>query len=73
MATARRNIPNTIWHKEAVMARPIAPTPVLTGEDAKRFIERAKNPQPFTPPQVDTEKLARFARNLLKEREQKHT
>lgn len=26
------------------MARPIAPTPVLTGKDAERFAERLKNP-----------------------------
>ena len=31
------------------MARPIAPTPTLSGKDAERFVAKAKNPQPFTP------------------------
>ncbi len=30
------------------MARPITETPVLTGNDAVRFIERAKNPTKAT-------------------------
>jgi hypothetical protein len=29
---------------DKTMARPIKETPVLTGQDAVRFIERAKNP-----------------------------
>ncbi len=31
------------------MARPITETPILTGQDAVRFIERAKNPTRATP------------------------
>ena len=31
------------------MARPITETPVLTGQDAIRFLERAKNPPKATP------------------------
>jgi hypothetical protein len=31
------------------MARPITETPILAGQDAVRFIERAKNPTRATP------------------------
>lgn len=47
------------------MARPIAPTPTLKGEDAKRFIEAAKNPKPFPPPRVDAEKLVEHVRAVI--------
>ncbi len=30
------------------MARPIAPTPVLTGKDAKRFAKHLANPAPIS-------------------------
>lgn len=31
------------------MAQPIRETPILFGEDARRFLERMKNPQKETP------------------------
>ena len=31
------------------MARPIRETPILFGEDARRFLERMQNPEPETP------------------------
>jgi hypothetical protein len=34
------------------MARPIKETPVLTGQDAVRFLERAKNPPKATPEEI---------------------
>ena len=34
------------------MARPITETPVLAGEDAIRFLERAKNPPKATPEEI---------------------
>ena len=36
------------------MARPIAPTPPLTGDAAKLFIELAKNPPPLKPVKILT-------------------
>lgn len=39
------------------MARPIKETPILFGEDAKRFEERMKNP----PKESDTERSRRIA------------
>ena len=48
------------------MARPITPTPTLQGEDAKKFIAAANNPQPFTPPKVDNAKeLEEIKRKIL--------
>jgi hypothetical protein len=38
------------------MARPIAPTPVLRGEAAKRFIEASFNPPKLKPAKVLSQK-----------------
>ncbi len=55
------------------MARPITPTPVLSGEDAKRFVAAAQNQQPFTPPKVDNERFIELIKqDLTKKREQKY-
>jgi hypothetical protein len=35
--------------RSSSMARPIAPTPVLRGAAAKRFIEERENPPPLKP------------------------
>lgn len=40
------------------MARPIAPTPVLLGKDAERFVAKTKNPQPYTPKTFDIKAMA---------------
>ncbi len=34
------------------MARPIKETPVITGEDAERFLEDIKNPIPESPEEI---------------------
>jgi hypothetical protein len=39
---------------EKIMARPIKETPVLRGEDARRFMERIENP-----PKVSLEEVRR--------------
>jgi hypothetical protein len=36
---------NTNFKKKAIMARPIRETPILLGEDARRFEERMKKPR----------------------------
>lgn len=54
------------------MARPISATPTLKGEDARRFVAAAQNPQPFTPPKVDNAKLIEQIRQSFKSRGQKH-
>ncbi len=46
------------------MARPILATPTLRGQDAKRFIEAAKNPPPYTPPVLDFEKMQAAVKEL---------
>ena len=38
------------------MARPIAPTPPLKGDEARRFVELAKNPPPLKPVKLLTKK-----------------
>ncbi|MDR2821046.1 MAG: hypothetical protein LBB60_11025 [Desulfovibrio sp.] len=53
------------------MARPIAPTPALRGEDAKKFVAAAKDPQPFPPPSVDNDKAIEAIKQRLLEHEQK--
>lgn len=53
------------------MARPIAPTPTLQGEDAKRFVAAIQDPQPFYPPKVDNEKFLKDVKEKLLAREQK--
>jgi hypothetical protein len=35
--------------KLTIMARPVRETPILYGKDAKRFLERMKNPPKETP------------------------
>ncbi|MCD8297834.1 MAG: hypothetical protein LUC88_09705 [Prevotella sp.] len=35
------------------MARPIKETPVITGEDAERFLEDIKNPIPENPEKIE--------------------
>ncbi len=35
------------------MARPIKETPIITGEDAKRFEERLKHPRPADPERIE--------------------
>jgi hypothetical protein len=51
------------------MARPITPTPTLKGEDARRFVEAAKNPKIFIAPKIDMDKLAAAVREKLKANE----
>jgi len=53
------------------MARPIAPTPILRGKEAERFITAAKNPKPFEPPKVDNAKALEAIKQRLLAREQK--
>jgi hypothetical protein len=53
------------------MARAIEATPTLRGEDARRFVEAAKNPKPFPPPKVDNAKVIEEIRQRLLAREQK--
>jgi hypothetical protein len=55
------------------MARPITATPTLKGEDARRFVEAAKNPKPFVAPKVDTDKLVKIAHQILKADEPQHS
>jgi len=62
----------TLALKEENMARPIEATPVLKGEDAKRFIAAAKNPKPFEPPKVDNAEALEAIKQRLLAREQKH-
>ena len=52
------------------MARPIAPTPVLRGKDAKKFIEAARDPKPFNPPGTDNAKAVEEIKQRLLTREQ---
>ena len=52
------------------MARPIAPTPALRGEEAKKFIEAAKNPKPFAPPIIDNAKAVEEIKRRFLAREQ---
>jgi len=48
------------------MARPITPTPTLKGEDAKRFVAAAENPQLFYPPVIDNaKKIKEIKRKIL--------
>ncbi len=39
--------------KIKIMARPIEETPVITGEDAERFLEEIKNPIPESPEKIE--------------------
>jgi len=39
------------------MADPIAPTPILTGDDARRFVEAAQNPFKAPDVEIDSEKI----------------
>jgi hypothetical protein len=55
------------------MARPIAPTPTLRGKAARRFVEAAKNPEPFVAPKVDVDKLVKIAHQILKADEPQHS
>lgn len=54
------------------MARPIEATPVLEGQDAKRFIAAAMNPKPFIPPKVDNTKTLEDIKKRLLARDKKH-
>ena len=45
----RKIIKQPHQRSDKTMARPIKETPVLTGQDAVRFIERAKNPPELRP------------------------
>ena len=40
------------------MAKPIAPTPALKGEAARRFVEAMENPAPLKPVKVLTKRQA---------------
>jgi hypothetical protein len=42
------------------MADPIAPTPVLLGDDARRFVEAARNPKKAPDVEIDSEKIDRI-------------
>lgn len=53
------------------MAKPIAPTPTLSGEDAKRFIAAAQNPQPFHAPTVNNEKFLESVKEKFRKHGQK--
>jgi hypothetical protein len=53
------------------MARPIEATPILRGKDAVAFIKAAQNPQPYTPPVVDMEKLNKRVKEYLADRAKK--
>lgn len=53
------------------MARPIEATPVLTGKDAVAFIKAAQNPQPYTPPVINMEKLNKRVDEYLASRAKK--
>ncbi|MDR1396540.1 MAG: hypothetical protein LBJ14_02235 [Desulfarculales bacterium] len=55
------------------MARPIAPTPTLKGEDAKKFLKAAENPETFSPPHVDAENLAQVVYQTLSKDGQKRS
>ena len=49
------------------MADPIAPTPILTGEDARLFIEAAQNPLKAPDVEIDSEKLDAILGSLMDE------
>lgn len=53
------------------MARPIEATPVLRGKVALAFIREAQNPQPYTPPVIDMEKLDKHVTEALEKRAKK--
>lgn len=54
------------------MASPIEATPTLRGDDAKRFVEAALNPQPFTPTvKLNLEGIEKAKREYL-DRRKKH-
>jgi hypothetical protein len=53
------------------MSMPISATPTLTGEDAKRFVAAALNPQPKKPPKSAMVRNIPLIEAKLKAREQK--
>ena len=48
----QKSIKQPLRRSDKTMARPITETPVLTGQDAVRFLERAKNPPKATPEEI---------------------
>jgi hypothetical protein len=50
---------------DKTMSRPITETPILTGQDAVRFIERAKNPTRATPEEKQAVKDAYMKFKLM--------
>jgi hypothetical protein len=55
------------------MARPIEATPVLRGKEAVDFIKAIQHPQPFTPPEIDLEKLHAAVKRIAEERAKKQS
>jgi hypothetical protein len=49
------------------MSLPIRETPILTGKDAKRFAENAKNPKPV--PREDYERALRTYEEMQKNKD----
>ncbi len=52
------------------MARPIEATPVLRGEDAKKFIKAVQSPKPYSLPVFDMQKMAQQAEFFAQKHEQ---
>lgn len=46
------------------MARPIAQTPILRGDDAKRFVEASNNPKQYTPRTFDYGEMSKTVKNM---------
>ncbi len=53
------------------MARPIAPTPVLRGKAAQKFIKEIEATKPYTPPTFDYKKMQEVVHGVLGKNEQK--
>ena len=51
------------------MRRKVMATPVLRGNDAKKFLLAIKNPRPYISPVFDLEKMRQEVRKFVKKRE----
>ncbi len=48
------------------MAKPIEPTPLLTGKAAEVFLKRAASPKPFTRPMLDVAEISKKIQAISK-------
>ena len=55
------------------MARPIAPTPTLSGKDAVKFIADIQKPQPYIQPTFNIKKMAAAVASQAQKHDQKQS